>query len=130
MNMKTELMRTTVRLLAILVIAASAGSFAHAQKATEQFIPIGKSPGLSGKFTVIGKIETVDRQKRTIICTDSTGSYTVKVNDGTRIWLDRTQQNQTAQTGALADCQQGRTVEVKFLDKNRKQGPAEWIKLR
>jgi len=130
MNIKTDVMRTTVKLLAIILLAASSWSFAHAQKTTERFIPIGKSPGLSGKFTLIGKIEAVDRQKKTLTCADASGSYVVKVTDQTRIWLDRTQQNQTNQTGALTDCQKGRMVEVKFVDKEHKGGPAEWIKVR
>jgi hypothetical protein len=119
----------TLKLIASMVLLMGSWSFAHAQKTTEKFIPIGKSPGLSGKFTLIGKIEAVDPQKNTLTCADSTGTHTVKVAEQTRIWLDRSRLNQTNQTGALTDCQKGRLVEVKFVDKARKEGPAEWIKV-
>jgi hypothetical protein len=118
-----------VKLIAIIILAMSSWSLAYAQKTTERFIPIGKSPGLSGKFTLIGKIAAVDPQRKTLVCADSTGRHTVKVIEQTRIWLDQSQLNQTNQTGALADCQTGRLVEVKFVDKERKEGPAEWIKV-
>ncbi len=51
-------MRTPLSVLATLAVLLLAGT-AHAQQATEIYIPIGKSPGLSGKTTVIGTIENV-----------------------------------------------------------------------
>lgn len=122
-------MQTTLKLMAIIMFLMSSLSFTYAQKMTEKFIPIGKSPGLSGKFTLIGKVEAVDPQKRTLVCADRAGSHVVNVTEQTNIWLDRSQLNQTNQTGSLTDCQKGRVVEVKFLDKERKEGPAEWIKV-
>jgi len=32
---------------------------------TEQYIPIGQSPGLSGKYTVIGKLQSVNAKEQT-----------------------------------------------------------------
>ena len=46
-----------------LVVALLCGvSHVHGQKATERYIPIGQSPGLSGKYTYIGSIECIDAQ--------------------------------------------------------------------
>ena len=123
------MMQTTLKLIAVTTLLMSLWSFVYAQKTTERFIPIGQSPGLSGKFTLIGKIEAVDLQKKALTCADSTGSHIVKVTEQTPIWLDRSRLNQTNQTGTLTDCQKGRPVEVKFVDKERKEGPAEWIKV-
>ena len=58
----------TVRKLVVALVGMSAllwGSAAapSAQMVTEQYIPIGQSPGLSGKHTVIGKLQSVNPQE-------------------------------------------------------------------
>lgn len=37
-----------------------------AQQTTEQYVPIGQSPGVSGKYSYIGKIVEVDQVAHTI----------------------------------------------------------------
>jgi hypothetical protein len=122
-------MRTTLKLIAILMWLLGTGSSAYSQKLTEMYIPIGKCPGLSGKYTLLGKIQAFDGQKKTltVVCTD--GSYTVKITDQTNIWLDRSKLKLTNQVGAFTDCQKGRSVEVKCVNNQRKDGTAEWIKV-
>jgi hypothetical protein len=61
--------------------------FAFAEKSTELYIPIGQSPGLSGKYTVTGNIDAVDYQNQTMTMSNYSGSYTVKVMDSTKIYL-------------------------------------------
>ncbi|MCX8114058.1 MAG: hypothetical protein N3D71_03195 [Burkholderiaceae bacterium] len=100
---------------------------AQAQKATEQFIPIGQSPGVSGKATIIGTIEAVDAAARTMTISAGATSYRCALTDRTRIWIDRSAQRLSATTGRLADLQKGRRVEVKFTDATRKT--AEWVKV-
>ena len=102
-------------------------SFAYAQKATERFIPIGQSPGLSGKYTYVGKIQAVDSARRTIKVAQP-GSRTVRITNETRIWLDRSKLKQPNETGAFADLRQGRTVEIKYKYPTRKHA-AEWVKV-
>jgi hypothetical protein len=46
----------------------------------------------------------------------------------TDIWLDRSEQRQTALVGGPADLVIGRTVEVKFADPQRRE-LADWIKV-
>ena len=99
-----------------------------AQKTTEIFIPIGKSPGLSGEYTKMGEVESVDEQERAITMSDSAGSYTVRIEEGTPVWLDKSQMKSTNQAGSFSDLVAGRMVEVKFKDNKPESGP-EWIKV-
>jgi hypothetical protein len=101
---------------------------AQAQKMTEQFIPIGQSPGLSQKYTSIGEITQVNPQQRTITIADPAGPRTVKITAKTHIWLDRTKLKQPNLFGKFADLQRGRRVEVKYEDAERRD-VAEWVKV-
>ncbi|NIR49418.1 hypothetical protein GWO43_13005 [candidate division KSB1 bacterium] len=120
-------MRKYTGLFAIVLFLI--GSQAYAQKATERFIPIGESPGLSGKHTVIGTVDEVNKQTQTITVSDSSGSFTAKITDETRIWLDRSHLKLTNKMGAFTDIQMGRLIEVKSVGEER-EGIAEWIKVR
>jgi len=119
--------------LTILIVMAGIldPSSAFGQKATEIFIPIGESPGLSGKYSIMGTIDSVDYPSHTMTVTDSTGSYTVKVMEDTRIWLDKSALKLTNVNGTIEDCQVGRYVEVKYENSEKKEKmQAEWIKVR
>ena len=112
----------------IIFIFFSMIPFAFAEKSTELYIPIGQSPGLSGKYTVTGNIDAVDYQNQTMTMSNYSGSYTVKVMDNTRIYLDKSKIQQTNAYGSFSDCKKGRKAEVKF-DQDAQGRPAEWIKL-
>ena len=115
--------------IATLVAALMAGvSFAHGQNQTERYIPIGQSPGVSGKSTWIGTVEATDPKARTITVAAADGRYTVTVTERTRIWLDRSQLKQTALGGSYGDLRPGRRVEVKYGDAKGER-IAEWIKV-
>jgi hypothetical protein len=103
-----------------------------AQKSTELFIPIGQSPGASAKYTVMGTIDSVDMDNRTIFMQDSAGkNYDVKLTDKTKIYLDKSQLKKTNEMGTIADCSKGVYCEVLYESHARKEtGEAEWIKLR
>ena len=115
----------------ITIIAAllAAAPIAIGQKSTEISIPIGKSPGLSGKYTVMGTIEDVNHQNRTLTMSHESNRYTVTITDQTMFFLDKSLVRQSNSYGSMADCKKGMTVEVKFED-NMRSKPAEWIKLR
>ncbi|MCI0660458.1 MAG: hypothetical protein L0220_05235 [Acidobacteria bacterium] len=102
-------------------------TFVYGQKTTEQFIPLGKSPGVSGKSTWIGTVEKVDGQNKTL--TVKTDSYvkTLKVSDQTHIWLDRSKARLSNIKGGFTDLKNGRKVEVKYL--KGRETEAEWIKI-
>ncbi len=115
--------------LAIVIVLLGGALEASGQQATEMFIPIGQSPGLSGKGSLIGTLESVDPGKRMVTISSSLGAQTVGITDRTLIWLDRSQQKQPNQNGAINDLQKGRKVEVK-LRKGEPKAVAEWIKVQ
>ena len=100
----------------------------HGQKATERFIPLGQSPGLSQKETTIGEVADVDTRAQTLTLVDKDRRLTVKITAQTQIWLDRSRVKQTTLTGSFSDLQNGRRVEVKYLDPDNRQ-IAEWVKV-
>ena len=105
---------------------------ASAQKTTEQFVPVGQSPGLSGKYTVIGTVQAVNMRDQTVTIAGPSGTRSAKVTERTRIWLDRSKIQQPNVKGTFADLRTGVTVEVKHEDPTRASagGPAEWIKIQ
>ena len=114
---------------AIVVVALGGALNASGQQATEMFIPIGQSPGLSNKETVIGTIESVDPGTRMVTVSNPSGAQTVGITDRTMIWLDRSDQNQPNQNGAIGDLQKGRKIEIK-IRKGEPKAIAEWIKVQ
>jgi hypothetical protein len=121
-------MRWKLSGVGVAMAALCAVPHAHAQKMTEQFIPIGQSPGLSDKYTYLGDIIQVNPQARTFTIADSAGPRTVKISARTHIWLDRTKLKQTNLVGGVADLQKGRRVEVKYEDAERRD-VADWVKV-
>ena len=119
------------RYLGLVIVVVGLGSALHAfgQEATEIFIPIGESPGLSNKLSLIGNLESVDPGKRMVTVSSPSGAKTVGITDRTLIWLDRSPQKQANKNGAIGDLQQGRKVEIKFR-KGEPKTVAEWIKVQ
>ncbi len=115
----------TISLASLILLLLSSISFAYAQKATEIFIPMGKSPGISYKYSYMGKIESVNRQNRTI----KADGRNIKVSSDTKIWLDRTALGAANIAGRFADLKSGRLVEIKYVNVDRRQ-VAEWIKVK
>ena len=106
---------------------------AHGQKATEMFIPIGQSPGLSNTISVIGTIETIDPRGHTIAITGSSGSWSAMITNRTKIWLDKSKLRLPNQKGTFADLQKGLLVEVKYEDpegRGKTKAAADWIKVQ
>jgi hypothetical protein len=117
-------------LIAVVLGAALLGFApgAHGQRMTEQFIPVGQSPGVSGVHSDIGEIAAVDAAKRTLTIEGAAGSRTVKLGPRTRIWLDRSQQRATNAVGSMSDLRAGRRVEVRYVNDTTKEA-ADWIKV-
>ncbi len=116
------------RRMALFTLLLGATSIAHGQEATERFVPIGKSPGVSGKTTLIGTIGTVDSGSRSLAVQSASGSQPVKMTPATRIWLDRSAAGQSTLVATMADMRPGQRVEVKFTDPNAGI-TADWIKI-
>jgi hypothetical protein len=115
--------------VALLAVLLGNGSLAHGQRATERFIPLGRSPGVSGKLTTIGTLVAVDAEKRHIRVEGPAGPADVILQDSTRIWIDRHELGLPTLTGSLQDLREGLTAEVKYADPDTRQ-VAEWIKLQ
>lgn len=115
-----------------LVLAAALACGAPAalgQKSNEFFIPIGQSPGLSGKHTVIARVQTLDTSDRSMTLTDAAGGVmTVRPNPQTAIWLDRSQLKLPNRKGEFASLRKDMVVEVKYRNNDRAAGVVEWIK--
>lgn len=117
---------TITAIICVLIIGAFS---VQAEKSTELYIPIGQSTGLSGEYTVMGKIDQVNPRNQSIKMSGPSGSYTVKLTKHTFIYLDRSKVGLPNTYGTLADCKAGDTVEVKFEDNSRSK-PIEWIKVQ
>jgi hypothetical protein len=118
----------TRRWITLFALLCSAMSIGHGQEATERYIPLGQSPGVSGKTTLIGSVGAVDSAAGSMAVQSGAGAQPVKLTPKTRIWLDRSAARQSTLAGTIADLRPGRRVEVKFADE-RSRSAAEWIKV-
>ncbi len=100
------------------------------QQSTEIFIPIGQSPGVSHKSSLIGTIQSADAPSQTVVVAGDTATWTVTVTDRTKIYLDRSKLRLTSQVGTFGDLVQGRLVEVKWDAAGARGGNADWIKVQ
>ena len=102
---------------------------ARAHRATERYIPIGASPGVSGKLSVIGTVEEMNALEEWMRIKDGEKTLTIKCNEKTRFWLDRTGIKKTNVVGSITDCMYGRRMEVRFVDDDHGACVAAWIKI-
>lgn len=120
---------TTGRTTALAGLLAMALAIpASAQRGTEQFIPLGQSPGVSGISAYLGSIQAVDSAQNTVTIAGPQGERTITVTDSTSCWLDRSIQHKPTTVVKLSDLKVGWMAEVKYLDPAKKEG-AEWIKV-
>lgn len=110
-----------------IVLLATPG---HAQEATEVFIPIGQSPGVSRIKSVIGTIVSCDWASGIVVSTDKE-QQTATLTDETKVYLDRSAAKKSGTKGSRSDCQKGRRVEVKYVyEGEARSARAEWIKIQ
>lgn len=123
-------MTSMTRCAAPIVVALTfgLGSALAAQEATERYIPLGQSPGVSGVTSSYGPIAAVDEQAGTITVQHEGETRTIGVTPDTRIWLDRSRLRQVNTVGSFSDVTVGRTVEVKYEDPETAE-VADWIKV-
>lgn len=110
--------------LAVLVLTAEA----RAQRMTERYIPVGQSPGLSGRVTTIGEIQDADAESRTVTVAANGESVTVRITDETYVWLDRSEEGLTNLDGDFSDLRPGRRAEIHYRDPDARES-AVWIKV-
>ena len=102
----------------------------YAQKETELFIPIGQSPGVSGKLSAMGRCETIiPRDSAINFMQEPGGMKRCKLSKCSAIYLDKSKLKLTNTKGTLADIKPGSMIEVKYVD-NKPDGLIEWIKVQ
>lgn len=119
-------------LLLVMVLALGMLN-AKAQKATEIFIPIGESPGVSGLYSKIGTVSSVSEEAQTFMISDSLQqSHSVIVTDSSSIWLDCTMIKEKNVTGSFSDIKEEVLLEVKYFRAadSSYTDIAEWIKIQ
>jgi hypothetical protein len=121
--------RRTWRGLSALLVLGLAVS-ASAQESTEIYVPIGRSPGVSGVSSEVGRVVALDRATRTLVLRNAAGERTAQLGPTTPIWLDRSGVGLPNRTGSLADCRAGARVEVRLASESPRSTPqALWVKV-
>lgn len=128
-------MRAKLTLAAALAAGMAALAIAgpaSAQQATEQYIPIGQSPG---EGTMVGEVSAAVEPAAAGGATTFTMASEAGAPDAsyvigphTRIYVDRSAQGLPNTLGAAEDVQPGRVVEVRIGDAQTRV--AAWIKVR
>ncbi len=119
-------MRTA--LIAALASLALAGA-AAAHPATEQFVPIGESPGPGVVQGTAAPVAEPTAGGPTIVGVERDGTElgAYVVTEQTRVDIDRSAERLPSLVGTLDDVQPGRVIEVRVNPETR---AAEWIKVR
>lgn len=115
----------TISIGVVLAALISMPPLARGQQATEVYIPIGKSPGISVSRSYIGEIRQVDYAARSIEMLGKDGAKSINVNDKTTYYLDRSHYRKKSTTGEMSDCKVGRRIEANVSD----DGTVVWIKI-
>lgn len=119
--------RYTVLVLVAMAAFGMPGG-AVAQEATEQFIPIGESPGVSREESYLGECVAYDAEDRVLQMHDNRGTRRILITEKTRIWLDRSPIKETNVVGDPGDLLPGRRMEVRYADPDDKE-VADWVKV-
>ena len=122
-------MTNHIKIFILTIILSWVSYDIHAQKETEVFIPVGKSPGVSGKYSVIGRVESVNWSDSSVTINQEGGLKNVKITRSTKIYLDRSKLKLTNRKCSMADCKPGRLVEAKYKD-NKPGNSIEWLKVQ
>lgn len=124
----TGILRTAVATVATILVMMIGQPSTLGHQATERYIPIGRSPGISGKLSYIGTIQAYDPAQRTVTLQGEAEPVTVSITERTRIWLDLSKIKKSNRVGETSALQVGRRTEVKFENPDRKKF-ADWIKV-
>ena len=119
--------RYTVLVLVAMAAFGMPGG-AVAQEATEQFIPIGESPGVSREESYLGECVAYDAEDRVLQMHGNRGTRRILITEKTRIWLDRSPIEETNVVGDPGDLLPGRRMEVRYADPDDKE-VADWVKV-
>lgn len=101
-----------------------------AQTMTEIYIPLGKSPGVSGKYSLIGRVESFNMIDSSMTITLNTGNRkTMVITSVCDIYLDKSKLRLSNKNGYCGDIKKGLLVEAKYFD-NKPDRLIEWLKIQ
>ena len=106
----------------ILIILLAMVTITPAEKETEIYIPLGQSPGLSGNYSAIGRIEQVNYQKNTLTMfnerqasrTLATSTFPRVLGRGTFAYVLESRRHQVSRS-CLRSSRDFRTKEYEYL---------------
>lgn len=103
----------------------------HSQERYEKFIPFDYHPGLSNKYTALGSIVEVNKDKKTVTIRTNAETHSYKVTKDTQIWLDRLQLETRNVRGSFSDLKAGLKAEIGMDPAvNKEEEVARWIKIQ
>ena len=121
-----------MRALLIVALALFTPAVVVAHPATEQFIPIGQSPGavtMQGQVTTAAQPSALGAETSfSMTAAGAARDVSYVVGPNTRIYVDRSQHGRANTHGTIADLQAGRLIEVCVADTQSRV--ALWIKVR
>lgn len=109
--------------IAGFVLAALTTAGAH--PATELYIPIGQSPGISHLKSRIGPIASLSATQSGLTIALEGGSVYVAFDRNTKVYVQYADPGKANQLGTYADCRAGLTAEVYTAD----DGTVPWVKV-
>lgn len=123
-------------LMLALVTSFTLASAASAQRATEQFIPIGQSPGavtMQGALGAVAEPAAAGGEASFVMTAAAADGAAAQeraytIGPQTRIYVDRSALGQASTLGSMDDLRAGRVVEVCIADAASRV--ALWIKVR
>ena len=126
---KVDLLNKFKAIWILTILVSACLATAWGQNATELYLPLGKSPGVSAKLSLIGKIAEVNSQDQALTVTGASGTHTVTLSEYTLIFLDKTKLRQSNRYGNFSDFKAGLLIEVRF-EADKRHRPAHWIKVQ
>jgi hypothetical protein len=119
-----------IKTILLIFIFCQVSAELYAQTMTEIYIPLGQSPGVSGKYSIMGRIESVNLKDSTVTMIPATGNkITIKITAGCAIYLDKSKLRLGNKKGYCIDMKQGMLAEAKYRD-NKPGNKIEWIKVQ
>ncbi len=117
-------MRNHLKIL-VTTLGLIVGPLAFSHPATERYIPIGESPGVSNVKSYVGTIQSVRTTESGFMMSVEDSDKLIEVTEETKIYLDNGPRNSNG-TGSEQDCKVGRVVEVYLHD----DGTVYWVKIK
>jgi hypothetical protein len=123
-TLRSPEMKSFVTLGGLLLAAGCA----FAQQATERYIPIGASPGISGRTAMMGTVVSYTNGVLTVSSPAYPAPHAVRMTAQTRVWLDTSAAKRPNMPAPHSVLVPGRRIEIKFADPARRD-VADWVKV-